>query len=399
MAAYPMKGARAWEAPRTEGPGLRIALFSGNYDCVRDGANQALNRLVDHLLTEEGAAVRVYSPVAAVPAFKSAGDVVPVPSVAIPGRSEYRVALGLPAKVREDIRRFAPNIVHLSAPDWLGRSAQRFAREIGVPVVSSLHTRFETYLDYYGLRLLRAPVEHYLNRFYRGCDRVLAPTEAIAGAFRSQGLDGRVAVWGRGVDRGQFNPGRRSPELRRELGYAPDEIAPLFFGRLVHEKGLAVFAGVIRAARERGYRLRPMIVGEGPARRWFAGQLPDATFLGHLSGERLGMAVASADVLINPSVTEAFGNVNLEAMACGVPVISARVASVEALIAHGSSGLLVEAGAIAAYTDALERLVISRPLRAALGAAAARSALSHDWCQQLSGVASVYRECVQSGRR
>src|SRR5947209_18578056 len=93
---------------------LRIALFSGNYNYTRDGANQALNRLVDYLL-RQGAAVRVYSPTVKTPAFQAHGDIVSVPSVALPGRGEYRLALGLPHRVRQDILRFAPNIFHVSA--------------------------------------------------------------------------------------------------------------------------------------------------------------------------------------------------------------------------------------------------------------------------------------------
>lgn len=382
--------------PASDAP-LRVALFSGNYDCVRDGANQALNRLVDHLLHEEGAAVRIYSPVADEPAFNSVGDVVPVRSVAIPGRGEYRVALGLPSAVKEDIRAFAPDIVHLSAPDWLGWSAQRFARELGVPVVCSLHTRFETYLDYYGLHWLRGPVERYLTRFYQNCDHVLAPTEPIAREFRQMGLNGRVSVWGRGVDHGQFSPARRCTVWRRELGYGHDEVVPLFFGRLVREKGIGLFAETIRTMRERGYRLRPMIVGDGPAGGWFADQLPDAHFLGHLSGDRLGRAIASADVLINPSVTEAFGNVNLEAMASGISIVSASVESAAALIEHGVSGVLVNPDDVAGYADALEHLILSRTDRLALGSAAAERALSHDWRSQLASVASTYEACLHGG--
>lgn len=384
-------------ASSARGQELRVALFSGNYDCVRDGANQALNRLVDHLLSA-GAAVRVYSPVAAEPAFHSAGDVVPVRSIAIPGRGEYRVALGLPSKVRADIERFAPNIVHLSAPDWLGWRAQRFAREHGIPVVSSLHTRFESYLDYYGLRRLKKPVERYLDRFYRNCDHVLAPTRPIADALGRKGLNGRVTIWGRGVDHDQFNPCRRSTVWRGDLGYAHGEVVPLFFGRLVREKGIGLFVEIIRAMRGRGHRLRPVVVGEGPARPWFAKQLPDANFLGHLSGNCLGTAIASADVLVNPSVTEAFGNVNLEAMASGIAIVSARVDSAETLVKHGSSGLLVKADDVEGYADALEQLILSRHTRVALGTAAAQSALSHDWQTQLSTVVSVYRACLGSGR-
>src|SRR5215207_6636598 len=88
---------------------LRIALFSGNYNYVRDGANQSLNRLVGFLL-RQGAQVRVYSPTVEHPAFAPTGDLVSVPSVPIPGRSEYRLAYSLSASVRRDIAEFNPNI-------------------------------------------------------------------------------------------------------------------------------------------------------------------------------------------------------------------------------------------------------------------------------------------------
>src|SRR3954451_19649518 len=94
---------------------LRIALFSGNYNYVRDGANQALNRLVGYLL-RQGVQVRVYSPTVAEPAFPPTGDLVSVPSVAIPLRPEYRLPIALPSRVRRDLERFAPNIVHVSSP-------------------------------------------------------------------------------------------------------------------------------------------------------------------------------------------------------------------------------------------------------------------------------------------
>jgi hypothetical protein len=126
--------------------GMRVALFSGNYNYTRDGANKALNKLVAHLLAQ-GADVRVFSPTSRHPAFEPAGELISVPSIALPGRSEFRVALGLPAAIKDEVRKFRPNIIHLSAPDFLGTAAQRLAREMNVPVVASLHTRFETYLE------------------------------------------------------------------------------------------------------------------------------------------------------------------------------------------------------------------------------------------------------------
>jgi glycosyltransferase involved in cell wall biosynthesis len=369
---------------------LRVALFSGNYNCVRDGANQALNRLVAHLI-DRGHAVRVYSPTIARPAFAPAGDLVSVPSVPIPTRREYRVALGLPRATRADLADFAPDIVHLSAPDWLGGAAQAHARRQGIPVVASLHTRFETYLSYYGLGLLRRRAEAWLDRFYRQSDMVLVPNPPIAAEFAAKGLGDRVRVWGRGVDRAVFSPVRRDLGWRRGQGYGDDETVVLFFGRLVLEKGLAIFAQVIAEARARGRRLRPMIVGDGPARGWLAERLPNARFLGHLTGASLGAAIAAADILINPSTTEAFGNVNLEAMAAGVAVVSAEVASATALIADRISGWLVPAVEIGAYVDAIEALIDRPELRASIADAGLAAADGFQWPSILDGVIADYR--------
>ncbi|MDG2535901.1 glycosyltransferase family 1 protein [Sphingomonas sp. HITSZ_GF] len=369
--------------------GMRIALFSGNYNCVRDGANRALNRLVDHLLAR-GAAVRVYSPTVAAPAFMPAGDLVPVPSVPIPGRSEFRIALGLPKSVREDVERFAPNLVHVSAPDLLGIGAQKLARRLDVPVVASLHTRFETYFDYYGLGAFRGWGERHLRRFYRASDHVLAPNGASAQSLVAMGVpEHDISTWGRGVDPAAFSPALRDLGWRRALGYRDDEIVPLFFGRLVLEKGIAAFADAIRLLRERGHELRPLIVGTGPAETRFRQLLPEAVFTGHLDGAALGRAVASADILINPSTTEAFGNVNLEAMASGIAIVSADVGSAQALIISGQSGLLTAASPDA-LADAAEQLIDQPNFRRAIAREAYVAAGNHRWPEILDRVVIAY---------
>lgn len=369
--------------------GMRIALFSGNYNCVRDGANRALNRLVDHLLAR-GAAVRVYSPTIAAPAFAPAGELVSVPSVPIPGRSEFRIALGLPRTIRADIERFAPNIIHVSAPDFLGTGAQKQAARMGIPVVASLHTRFETYFDYYGLGALRSWGERRLQRFYQASDRVLAPNAACVESLVGMGVQEKdVAIWGRGVDPAAFSPALRDLGWRRALGYRDDEVVPLFFGRLVLEKGIDTFAETIRLLRERGHPLRPLIVGTGPAEARFRTLVPDAVFTGHLDGRALGTAVASADILINPSTTEAFGNVNLEAMASGLAIVSADVGSAQALITSGHSGVLVEPQP-ALLAEAVAELIDRPDLRYALAREAHRAAGTHRWPEILDRVLLSY---------
>ena len=116
---------------------LRIALFSGNYNYTRDGANQALNRLADYLL-RQGAALRVYSPVVAEPDFEPTGDLVNVPNVRMPvkGRGEYRLPLGLNDEARRDLEDFMPNTVHVSSPDPTGHAALKWARKKDIPVLA-----------------------------------------------------------------------------------------------------------------------------------------------------------------------------------------------------------------------------------------------------------------------
>ena len=129
---------------------LRIALFSGNYNITVDGANRALNRLVGYLLSQ-GAQVRIYSPTVDAPEMAPTGDLVSLPSVPIPLRSDYRLSSGINARIKHDLAAFKPNIIHVSAPDVSGHRVVSWAHKRGLPVAASVHTRFETYLKYYNV--------------------------------------------------------------------------------------------------------------------------------------------------------------------------------------------------------------------------------------------------------
>lgn len=382
------------EAPEAA-DGLRVALFSGNYNYTRDGANKALNRLVAHLL-ERGAAVRIYSPTSRRPAFEPTGELVSVPSLAIPGRSEFRVALGLPRTIAEDVRAFTPNVIHVSAPDWLGTAAQRLACEMGVPIVASMHTRFETYFEYYGLRRLHGWAVNRQRQFYCASDRVLAPNDASGRHLVAMGVPAdRIGIWSRGVEHALFNPARRDPAWRRALGYSDEDVVLLFFGRIVREKGTACFAETVRELRQQGLAVRPLVVGDGPARAELAGQLGEAVFLGHLDGEELGRAVASSDILLNPSLTEAFGNVNLEAMAAGLSVVSANVGSASALITDRKDGYLVDSDPHT-FADAIVRLANHPATRRRVGRNAVATARAYRWSDVLDDVIRTYRRVTSS---
>ena len=373
---------------------LRVALFSGNYNYVRDGANQALNRLVA-FLEGQGCDVRVYSPTSDTPAFEPAGTLVSVPSFAIPGRSEYRVALGLPDRLKRAIRDFAPDIIHLSAPDPAAHAAKKLARALAVPVVASIHTRFETYFEYYGLGFIRPGIEALLRRFYTGLDEIFVTSQGFGDTMRDSGIiRGTPAVWSRGVDKARFNPGRRSPEWRWSIGIANDEPVIGFVGRLVLEKGLDMVAAAVNELQARGVRHRLLVVGDGPARAHFEALVPDAIFTGFLDGTNLARAYASADMLLNPSTTETFGNINLEAMASGIPVVAARAGGNESLVADGVTGALIAPRDVAGYADALSRYCRDPGVRAAHGKAGLAAAHAYDWDVINGAVLQRYRQLI-----
>jgi glycosyltransferase involved in cell wall biosynthesis len=372
---------------------LRVALFSGNYNYVRDGANQALNRLVGYLLRND-VKVRVYSPTVEEPAFPATGDLVDIPAVPIPGRSEYRFPLALPRRVRLDLAKFNPNVVHVSSPDIVGHRAVTWARKRRIAAVASVHTRFDTYLAYYHLQALEPLAREIMRRFYHRCEVVLAPAESTAAILRAQRMNRDISIWGRGIDREQFNPGRRDLEWRRAQGIADDELVIAFLGRVVMEKGLDVFADAIHAFEPAGLKHRVIVIGEGPARSWFEQQLPSALFLGQQTGNDLARALASADVFLNPSITEAFGNVTLEAMACALPVIAAESTGATNLVQSGVTGTLVDGENPQEFAEALTAYARDPDLRRRHGEAGLAAAKTKDWDTINSAVIRAYRHAI-----
>ena len=377
---------------------LRVALYSGNYNYVRDGANQALNRLVGYLL-RQGAAVRVYAPTVKEPAFAPTGDLVSVPSIPFPGRGEYRFPLGLSPQVRRDLARFAPNIVQISSPDYAGHRMVSWARARGVPVLASVHTRFETYPRYYNMAWGEPVIEAILRRIYRRCDALVAPSESMAQVLREQRMNFDLSIWSRGVDRDIFSPAKRDLAWRRALGIADDMPVIGFLGRLVMEKGLDVFSDTIDELRRGQVPHQVLVIGEGPARDWFEARLPGAVFVGFQAGADLARAVASMDVLFNPSVTETFGNVTLEAMACGLPVVAAAATGSESLVDDHVSGRLIRPGAIHQFAEALKAYAADPALRRKHGDAGEARAKEFSWDRINQTVADTYLRLIRAKGR
>lgn len=374
---------------------LRIALFSGNYNYVRDGANQALNRLAEYLL-RKGAALRVYAPVVSEPAFPPTGELVGVPSFAIPFRSEYRFPMGLSKENRRDLEAFEPNIIHTSSPDPTGHAALRWAQDFDIPVLASVHTRFETYPRYYGLGFAEPMIEGIMRRFYNRCDALVAPSESMIKELIEQDMHDDIVLWSRGVDRSIFGPEKRDLEWRRAHGIADDDVAIVFLGRLVMEKGLDVFAETVVQLRKMQVPHKVLVIGDGPARKWFQQNLPGGIFAGFQTGADLGRALASGDIFLNPSITETFGNVTLEAMASGLPTVAAGATGASSLVNDGETGRLVPPGDSHAFAEAVAPYCTDHDLRRAHGEAGERKSREYSWDAINQTVVDTYIRLVEA---
>ena len=374
---------------------LRVALFSGNYNYVVDGPVRALNRLVAHL-EARGHDVLVFAPTIKNPPIKHAGELVSIPSIALPGaRSEYRVGLGLFGKARARLDAFAPNLIHIAAPDITGFQALKYAEKNRLTPVASFHTRFDTYPRYYGARWLEPRVTAYMRNFYNRCAHVYAPSESMRAELTRDGVGRDVRIWTRGVDSELFSPAARDMDWRRAQGLADDAVLIAFVGRLVLEKGIEVFAEAVRAAQATNPKIAGLIVGAGPERARFEKLLPGAVFVGYQEGEGLARAYASADVFFNPSITETFGNVTLEAMASGLPSVGAAASGSRSLIEDGATGLLSDpADGARAYAERLATLAGDADVRARMGAEARARSLNYNWSSVLDTLIGQYREAM-----
>ena len=381
--------------------GRHIALTAGAYNHIADGVALTLNRLVRYL-EGRGAKVLVFAPTSkAPPPFEHAGTLVPVPSVPWPGRSDYRLSLGLSRKGRARLEAFRPDLVHIASPDLCGMQALLWANMHNVPVVSSFHTHFSAYFQYftsynrfYRMDLLETTAWRYGRWFYPQCQHIYVPSPSIADELRSRGISNGIRLWPRGVDPDTFHPRWRSASWRQKLGLRPEDVVVTFVGRLVWEKGLDVFAQVISNLEARGVPHRSVMVGDGPAYKKLSERLPNTVFTGPLSNGSLGSAYASSDVFLFPSDTETFGNVTLEAMASGLPTVCADATGSDALVIPEVTGFLARPKDADDFTDKVERLLVDASLRETMGTRARSRALLYSWDHAMARMSRFYDDLL-----
>jgi glycosyltransferase involved in cell wall biosynthesis len=306
-----------------------------------------------------------------------------------------QLKLGLPARkaLVAAWTQARPDLVHIATEGPLGWSALQAARQLKLPVSSDFRTNFHSYSQHYGLAWLRKPIAAYLRKFHNHTQCTMVPTRALSAELLSSGFR-HLEVVARGVDTQLFHPGRRSAALRTGWGADSDSPVLLVVGRLAAEKNLDLAISAYEAMRERLPAARLVFAGDGPLREALQRRCPQACFTGLLNHEQLAGCYASADALLFPSLTETFGNVTLEAMSSGLPVLAFDTAAAAEWVRHGHNGWLAPVNDVTAFVAQARALALAPELLAAARAPAREQVARLDWQQIAAQVEAVFNGVI-----
>ena len=353
---------------------MRIAYVTETYPPELNGVSLTVERTV-RFLRAQGHLVELIRPRQPGEARLDADDEMRTAGCAIPVYRELRFGVARAATLVRRFERTRPEIVHLATPGPLAWAALAAARSLGIVTTSDFRTNFHQYSRYYRIAFLGRPVLGLLRRFHNLTQRTFVPTRGGAAELLAAGFH-NLAVVGRGVDSEGFAPSLRSDVLRARwnAGAAP---VLLMVGRVAAEKNVELGLRAFERARALRPGTQMIVVGDGPARAALQKAHPEAQFVGVKRGAELAAHYASADVFLFPSLSDTFGNVVMEALASGLPVVAFDTAAPAEHVVDAVSGRLVAPGDEDAYIAAVAETAAAdtdlAPMRAAAILAARRA--------------------------
>jgi glycosyltransferase involved in cell wall biosynthesis len=349
---------------------MRIALVTETFPPEINGVALTVQQFADELVAL-GHDVSIARPRQAHEARARGRDgEVLARGVALPRYPGLRIGLPSGRALREQWRVARPDAVYIATEGPLGWSALRTARRLGLPVATGFHTRFDLFVAHYGAPLLRPLALAWLRRFHNRAHATLVPTEELRDWLAQAGIPNAVRL-ARGVDTALFTPERRDDALRRTWGLEADDLAVIHVGRIAPEKNLDLVVQAYHAIRACVPSARMVWVGDGPALADMRRRHPDHVFCGMQRGEALARHYASGDLFVFPSLTDTFGNVVIEAMASGVPVVAYHTGAAREHLDGCEHAAPIAPGDEAAFVAAALRLAIAAQRRRQLG----------DWCR------------------
>lgn len=269
----------------------------------------------------------------------------------------------------------------ISTPGPVGLTALLAAKMLNLQTSGIYHTDFPQYIRILTEdSFLESVAWRYMHWFYGQLDTVFVNSEEYRQSWIKRGFDpAKLRILPRGLDTELFHPARREPAFFKKFGACNGEVRLLYVGRISREKDLDLLAAAYRRLRDEGLPIQLFVVGHGPYSEAFAKSLPEAFFTGYLTGTELATAYASADVFVFPSTTDTFGNVILEAQACGLPVVVSDSGGPKELVENKANGLITKSHDVEDFACAIRALVTDSALRERMGKSARNSVIDLSW--------------------
>jgi len=318
-----------------------------------------------------------------------------VPSIAIDSLAQVDFPTIRVKEIANRINRFQPDVLHLASPFLLGDQARKVAKQFQIPSVAIFQTDVAGFVNHYGLSKISTLVERRIRKIHSTVDLNLAPSTHSKSYLENLGIE-NIEIWGRGVDTGQFNNSYRSEALRRNWGADENTIVVGFAGRLAPEKCVENLRVLHNLESSTGKNVQLVIIGDGPSRDRLASHLPYAKFTGHLSGEQLGQAMASLDVLVSTGEKETFCQVIQEAMACQVPVIAPATGGPLDLVEPGVNGYLYQPGSLNELHNAVQTLIDNPRQILELGRNGENMVRNRTWLSLTESIIGHYETAISS---
>jgi glycosyltransferase involved in cell wall biosynthesis len=376
---------------------MKIAIFTDTYAPEINGVCNTLLRLTEYFRAHniEYLVVAPEYPDDLPAGTGSATNIIRVKSVRAPFYPQSRLALPSYAYLRQRLEAFQPDIVHVTTPLTIGWSGHKFARESSLPLVISYHTNFDQYLTFYKLEYLRNWLNRYMYWFHREADLILAPSKETQQSLIYKGYQ-NVGIWSRGIDCFTFRPHSIAANT-----CPPEPFTFLYVGRLSAEKQLDVLLDAIEIVnRTCEVNTRFIFTGDGPLRETMeTRQLANLAFTGFLSGEQLANVYRSAHCFVSPSSSETFGNVMLEAMASGLPVICADRGGQLDFARNGYNSLHFRADCADSLAKTIMTAIDNPPYIQQLAMHARATATERTWDSIFARLLNDYEQVIQTKTR
>ncbi len=373
---------------------MKIAIFTDTFSPQINGVTKTLDRLLEYF-EQKGIDYLVFAP--DTPAQQAScfqKKIRRIPAFNFLLYPELRISVPNYYSIKRQLNQFKPDLLHLITPFNLGLNGFKYARDHQLPFVASYHTNFSQFLAYYNLKFLENPSWHFFRWFHNQAEQNYCPSQSTLEELTAQGIN-NLKIWGRGINPKLFSPEKRSCAWRKKYGLE-DKTTVLYVGRLAPEKNIKLLIDSIKQLNKNYYdQTIFLLTGDGPSYQELRQQSPDnVIFTGYLTGETLSAIYASADIFAFPSVTETYGNVILEAMASGLPVVAFRAGGVKENLRDHYNGLACPENDLGEFRTKLEELITNPKLRHQLSKNARQYSLNRSWEHVFSALINSYQEVL-----